>query len=97
MVYPSKIGGDDARMNRIYNLLAPLYDLNEKIVGRLFTGVDMVKGRKEIVSHLELKSGMKVLEISPGPGVFQPHLREQVGAEGEIVALDLSMAMLKQK
>ena len=24
LVYPSKIGGDYARMNRIYNLLAPL-------------------------------------------------------------------------
>jgi ubiquinone/menaquinone biosynthesis C-methylase UbiE len=37
---------------------------------------------------------MKVLEVSPGPGVFQEYLRNDIGETGELVALDLSMGML---
>jgi len=40
--------------------------------------------------------GMRVLEVSPGPGVFQKYLRHEVGENGELVALDLSMGMLRQ-
>jgi ubiquinone/menaquinone biosynthesis C-methylase UbiE len=36
------------------------------------------------------------LEVSPGPGVFQKYLRDQIGETGELVALDLSMGMLQQ-
>jgi ubiquinone/menaquinone biosynthesis C-methylase UbiE len=39
---------------------------------------------------------MKVLEVSPGPGVFQKFLRYEIGETGELVALDLSMGMLRQ-
>jgi ubiquinone/menaquinone biosynthesis C-methylase UbiE len=95
-VYPREIGGDDAKFNRMYNFYAPLYDLNERVMGKLLTGVDMVKGRKEIVSKLGLKPGMRVLEVSPGPGVFQKFLRHEIGENGELVALDLSMRMLRQ-
>lgn len=96
IVYPDEISGDDAKYNKLYNLLAPLYDLNERLMGKLLVGVDMVKGRKEIVSFLGLKPGMRILEVSPGPGVFQKYLRSYIGEYGELVALDLSMAMLRQ-
>lgn len=96
MVHPAEVGGGDARMNKLYNFLAPFYDFNERFFGRIFTGVDIAKGRKEIVSLLDLQPGMRILEVSPGPGVFQPHLREAVGSDGEILALDLSMGMLRQ-
>ncbi len=96
IVHPAELGGDDAKYNKIYNLLAPLYDLNEKVMGRLLAGVDMVKGRKQIVSFLGLKEGMRILEVSPGPGVFQKYLRNDIGEAGELVALDLSMGMLRQ-
>lgn len=92
----SELSGQDARWNRFYNLFAPLYDLNERITGKLLVGVDMVAGRSEIVSRLNLKPGMRLLEISPGPGVFQRLLRKTVGADAEYAALDLSMAMLRQ-
>jgi hypothetical protein len=42
-VYPKTLGGDDAKYNKIYNLYAPLYDLNERVMGKLLVGVDMVK------------------------------------------------------
>lgn len=96
IVYPDDLGGDDAKYNKFYNLLAPLYDLNERIMGKLLVGVDMIKGRKQIISFLGLKPGMKVLEVSPGPGVFQKFLRNDIDKEGELVALDLSMGMLRQ-
>ncbi len=95
-VYPKQIVGVDAKMNKLYNILAPLYDLNERVLVRLFTGVDIVAGRERIVSRLKLKPGMKILEVSPGPGVFQKYLRKELGNDGKIVSLDLSMNMLKQ-
>jgi len=96
VVFPDQIEGTDGRYNKIYNILAPLYDINERVMGRLLTGVDMVEGRKQIVSLLGLKPDMKILEVSPGPGVFQKYLRENIGETGELVALDLSMGMLRQ-
>ena len=96
IVYPLELSGDDARYNKLYNIFAPLYDFNERVMGKLLVGVDMVEGRKQIVSFLGLKPGMKVLEVSPGPGVFQKYLRNDIGETGELVALDLSMGMLRQ-
>jgi len=95
-VYPKELGGDDAKFNKLYNFYAPLYDLNERVMGKLLVGVDMVKGRENIVSYLGLHPGMRVLEVSPGPGVFQKFLRNYIGEKGELVALDLSMGMLRQ-
>jgi ubiquinone/menaquinone biosynthesis C-methylase UbiE len=96
IVYPSKPGGNDEKYNRFYNILAPLYDLNERVFGKLFAGLDMIKGRKLIVSLLGLRPGMRLLEVSPGPGVFQKYLRDAIDETGELVALDLSMGMLQQ-
>jgi hypothetical protein len=53
IVYPDDLGGDDAKYNRIYNFFAPLYDLNERVMGKLLVGVDMIKGRKQIISYLD--------------------------------------------
>jgi Methylase involved in ubiquinone/menaquinone biosynthesis len=96
MVFPPSLSGEDAKMNRLYQYLAPFYDFSERVGGRILTGIDMVKGREHIVSLLGLRSGLKLLEVSPGPGVFQPFLRDGVGANGQIISLDLSMPMLRQ-
>lgn len=97
IVYPESLTGQDAGMNRMYDLLAPFYDFSERVLGRVITGVDMVKGRREIVSKLQLASGgIKLLEVSPGSGVFQRLLRDELTDKGELVALDLSMNMLRQ-
>lgn len=92
----SQLTGQDAKMNKMYDYLAPFYDFNERYIGRLITGVDIVKGREDIVSQLGLKKGMRLLEISPGPGVFQKLLRDKIGNESEFVSLDLSLSMLIQ-
>ena len=96
IVYPEAISGDDKKWNAFYNILAPLYDFNEQVMGRIIAGISMVDGRKDIVSHLNLRAGMCILEVSPGPGVFQKLSREKIGADGELISLDLSMGMLRQ-
>ncbi len=96
VVYPKELNGLDSKYNKIYNLLAPFYDLNERIWSKLLFGVETVKGRRQIVSFLGLKPGTRILEVSPGPGVFQKFIRTEISENGEYVALDLSMAMLHQ-
>lgn len=96
IVHPAELSGQDAEFNQFYDRLAPLYDLNERVFGRLIAGIDMATGRREIVSRLPLQRGCRLLEVSPGPGVFQPHLRDAIGPEGEFVSLDLSLGMLRQ-
>lgn len=96
LVHPGELAGDDARMNRLYEWLAPFYDVSERWLGRLLTGVDMAEGRQRIVNLLPLLPGQSLLEISPGPGVFQPMLRRVLGASASITAIDLSLAMLRQ-
>ena len=96
LVYPKVLEGNDEKMNRLYEWLAPYYDVSERILGRLLTGVDMLGGRQKIVDLLGLKGGMRLLEVSPGPGVFHPMLRKQLGEDAEIVSIDLSLNMLQQ-
>jgi ubiquinone/menaquinone biosynthesis C-methylase UbiE len=96
LVYPPSLTGHDAKFNQLYNIIAPFYDLSERILGRLVTGMDIVEGRKDIVSRLPIPAGVRLLEVSPGPGVFQKYIREYLTPQGEFVSLDLSLKMLKQ-
>jgi ubiquinone/menaquinone biosynthesis C-methylase UbiE len=96
IVYPESLEGIDEKMNRLYKWLAPFYDLSERILGRLLSGEDMVRGRAHIVDLLQLSAGTRLLEVSPGPGVFQHLLRSSIGRSGELVAVDLSLPMLRQ-
>jgi ubiquinone/menaquinone biosynthesis C-methylase UbiE len=96
LVYPDELVDNDAKFNRMYNIWAPLYDINERVMSKLLLNINMVKGRKEIISKLGLKPGMRILEVSPSPGVFQKFLRQAITDNGEMVALDLSIAMLRQ-
>jgi hypothetical protein len=96
IVYPESLAGQDADLNRMYNLIAPLYDWSERFLGRVLTGVDMVEGRKEIISHLNLSPGMRLLEISPGPGVFQRLLCDRITNEGELIVLDWQRSQAKK-
>ena len=96
IVYPQSLKGTDATYNRFYNIWAPFYDLSERFFGKLITSLDMVEGRRDIILRLSLSPGLRLLEVSPGPGVFQPLLREQLTNQGEFVSLDLSLSMLRQ-
>lgn len=96
LVYPPSLFGTDKKMNGMYEKIAPFYDFSERIFGWILTGVNMQRGREEIVSLLNLKKNQRLLEVSPGPGVFQPMLRNALGDQSEIASLDLSFNMLAQ-
>lgn len=96
LVYPVKLTGEDAKWQRFYDWFAPVYDLNERFFGRILCGVDMRKERARVISLLGLGKGMRVLEVSPGPGVYQSQIRLAVGNDAEFVSVDLSLGMLKQ-
>ena len=96
IVYPRSLKGQDAHFNRFYNVFAPFYDRSERFFGKLITGMDVIEGREDIVSRLNLSPGLRLLEVSPGPGVFQEMLRAHLTDPGEFVSLDLSLSMLRQ-
>ena len=96
LVFPPASVGEDAKWQGYYDWFAPLYDLNERVLGRLLTGVSMIRERARIISLVGLKPGMRVLEVSPGPGVYQADIRTAIGTTAEYAALDLSLGMLRQ-
>jgi ubiquinone/menaquinone biosynthesis C-methylase UbiE len=96
LVYPPTLLGEDARWQRFYDWFAPIYDLNERFLGRLLTGLDVARERTQIISLLGLRQGMTTLEVSPGPGVYQRDIRIAIGNDAHYAAIDLSLGMLKQ-
>lgn len=91
---PSTLVGTDAAMQRRYRWLAKYYDWGERVLGRLLTGVDMEAARAEIIARCGYTRGARLLEVSPGPGVYLPALRAALGPDASITALDLSIEML---
>ena len=49
-----------------------------------------------IIQHLDLRPGMKVLDIGCGPGRLTIPLARGVGPQGEVVAIDLQPGMLRR-
>lgn len=94
LIDPQRLEGRDARMNRLYDHLAPFYDWSERL-GGLALGMRTSRERAAIVARLDLRPGMRVLEVSPGPGVYQRLLADRIGPAGELVELDLSLGMLR--
>jgi len=47
-----------------------------------------------IIKHLDLKPGMTVLDVGCGPGRVSIPLAKEVGAKGEVVAMDIQAGML---
>jgi demethylmenaquinone methyltransferase/2-methoxy-6-polyprenyl-1,4-benzoquinol methylase len=61
-----------------------------------FVEQDTVEIRQETIDQLGLESGDTVLDLGCGPGVNFAMLREAVGPEGRILAIDLSRKMLER-
>lgn len=48
----------------------------------------------EILASLRLAEGMRILDLGTGTGVLLPFLSRMVGADGRVVAVDISEGML---
>jgi ubiquinone/menaquinone biosynthesis C-methylase UbiE len=53
------------------------------------------RGRRRAIELLEVRPGMKVLDLACGPGTLSKLLAELVGPSGEVVGVDLAEGMLE--
>jgi len=96
LVYPPDLLAEDSKWMAFYDRFAPFYAASERYLGRILTGVDVLQARAQVVEALPISPGESVLEVSPGPGVYQSLLAARLGAHGHLTALDLSQGMLRQ-
>ncbi|ELY50058.1 class I SAM-dependent methyltransferase [Natronolimnohabitans innermongolicus] len=81
-------GGDEAHLERskaVWNRWSDWYALSER---------DLEPIREAAMDRLELESGDRVLDVGCGPGVNLERLRDDVGPNGEVVAVDYSPEMV---
>lgn len=76
----------DRCFSRLYDLLAPFYDL-------FWVREEM---RRDLVRRLHLEPGQRVLETGVGTGANLPWLCEAVGPGGLVEGVDLSAGMLRR-
>lgn len=50
----------------------------------------------EILSELDIRKGMEILDLGTGTGVLVPYLSSMVGDKGKVTAVDISEGMLKR-
>lgn len=51
---------------------------------------------RSILGHLEIMSGMDVLDLGTGTGVLIPYLHEMIAPAGTVTAVDISRGMLSK-
>jgi ubiquinone/menaquinone biosynthesis C-methylase UbiE len=83
----------ERRSRDYYQRRAPIYDWANRLAS-LLRGASDVRERRKTVRRLNLKPGQRVLEVSVGTGSNLPLIADHLGAEGRIVGLDISPAML---
>lgn len=75
------------RSQKVWDRWSDKYGMSEKDFGPLLDGA---------VDRLELAPGDEVLEVGCGPGTNFERLREKVGEDGRIVAVDYSPKMVER-
>ena len=68
-------------------LLAPLLDNGLR---RMF------QPPKKMVDLIDIREGMKVLEVGPGPGTFTVEAARRVGNQGEVSVIDIQSRMISR-
>lgn len=83
---------DPAGVRRLYDRIAPLYDL-------LAAPYKLVGGRKlaqAAIDELRLRPGDTVVDLGTGSGWNLPHLAERVAPTGNVIGVDISPRMLER-
>jgi ubiquinone/menaquinone biosynthesis C-methylase UbiE len=79
------------RLQNYYHQRASFYNLTDYLYLGSFPRIEM---RKKVIEMMDLKPGMRVLDVACGAGANFPYLMEKLGATGEIVGTDFSQDML---
>ena len=83
-----KFFGEDAQYANDYNIAAATYDdYYSRYLG---------KSSLELMMHLPLKPGMKIIDLACGTGFFSQRIAPQLGPQGKLIAVDLSSRMLEK-
>lgn len=93
---PADLAGDNGKYNKLYDRLAPLYDLGEWLA-RLKYGGGIAKMRREMMRLIDWQDGASVLYVSVGTGTDFRYFPDTVDAGSlKIVGADLSLGMLRR-
>ena len=76
---PADLAGDNGKYNRLYDRLAPLYNLGEWLA-RLKYGGGIAKMRREMMRLLDWQNGASVLYVSVGTGTDFRYFPDTVNA-----------------
>jgi ubiquinone/menaquinone biosynthesis C-methylase UbiE/uncharacterized protein YbaR (Trm112 family) len=90
---PQSLTGLNRRFAAMYDWMSWVYRPFSPLMF-LFVGIRERRARKEVIDRLEPRGG-RVLEVSIGPGVNLPFLREREDA-GDLYGLDISIGQLKR-
>lgn len=71
-------------------------DLSFEIMALIFRVRDLITPRMNILKEVGVKPGQRVLDYGCGPGGYIAPLAELVGAEGEIIVLDIHPAAIRK-
>lgn len=71
-----------------FDRLAPEWDANEVL--------STPEKVRFILDFIDLRQGMRVLDLGTGTGVLLPYIAERIGPEGHITAVDYSIEMLRR-
>jgi ubiquinone/menaquinone biosynthesis C-methylase UbiE len=88
-VTPSAIDGPNGRYQRLYDRVAPFYDVSTRLYAWLKSGAEQIR-RGVYLKLLELPPSARFLEVSVGTGANWSYLRGDLQFHG----LDLSWGML---
>lgn len=86
---------ESARQQRAtYGRWARFYNLSTALAARIY-GFSDTDERRKAAERLALEPSQRALEVAVGTGANLPLLAERVGADGTLVGLDITPAMLR--
>lgn len=86
-----KTGLTQSRLNEYYRKRADFYNLTDYLYLGQFPRITM---RQTLIDMLDLKPGMRVLDVACGAGANFPYIMEKIGPTGSLVGTDYSQDML---
>lgn len=95
LVFPEQLAKEDAQVERLWNRMAPMYDLISRITA-VQRGIPEEKERRELAGRLALTSGETVLEAAAGSGSNLKVIAKETGNGVTAFGLDISWRMLER-